>query len=128
MISDNGTQFVDKKIREFLVGLRIKQRFSSVEHPQTNSQVEAANKVILKGLKKRLDQRKGVWVDELASVMWSCRTTPQSSTGKTPFRLTYGVDAVIPADIGEPSPRLHLGGIEEAVEKDMVYETKEMAH
>nr|XP_025679195.1 uncharacterized protein LOC112779163 [Arachis hypogaea] len=100
VISDNGTQFTDKKFTEFLTGLGIKQKFSSVEHPQTNGQVEFANKVILLGLKKRLDNKKGVWADELASVLWSYQTTEQSSTGETPFRLTFGVDAVIPVEIG----------------------------
>ncbi|XP_016199941.1 uncharacterized protein LOC107640950 [Arachis ipaensis] len=128
VVSDNGTQFADKKFREFLAGLGIKQRFLSVEHPQTNGQVEAANKVILHGLKKRIDHKKGAWADELASVLWSYRTTQQSSTGETPFRLTYGVDAIIPVEIGEPSPRLILGGIEEAVEKDLADEAREMAH
>ncbi|XP_016162743.1 uncharacterized protein K02A2.6-like [Arachis ipaensis] len=80
VISDNGTQFTDKKFTEFLADLGIKQKFSSVEHPQTNGQVESANKVILLGLKKRLDNKKGAWADELASVLWSYRTTEQSST------------------------------------------------
>nr|XP_025678207.1 uncharacterized protein LOC112778053 [Arachis hypogaea] len=128
IISDNGTQFTDKKFMEFLAGLGIKQKFSSVEHPQTNGQVKSANKVILLGLKKRLDNKKGAWADELASVLWSYRTTEQSSTGEILFRLTYGVDAVIPVEIGEPSPRLLLAGVEEAVEKDLVDETREMAH
>ncbi|XP_057756151.1 uncharacterized protein LOC130975360 [Arachis stenosperma] len=96
--------------------------------PQTNGQVESANKIILLGLKKRLDNKKGAWADELASVLWSYRTTEQSSTKETPFRLTYGLDAVIPVEIGEPSPRLLLKGVEEAVEKDLIDEAREMAH
>ncbi|XP_052110324.1 uncharacterized protein LOC127741598 [Arachis duranensis] len=104
VIPDNRTQFADKKFGEFLFGLKIKQMFSSVEHPQTNSQVEATNKVILQGLRKRLDQKKGTWADELASVLWSYRTTPQSSTEETPCQLTYGVNTVIPMEVGEPSP------------------------
>ncbi|XP_016185226.1 uncharacterized protein LOC107626849 [Arachis ipaensis] len=126
VISDNRTQFADKKFREFLSGLGIKQKFSSVEHPQSNGQVEAANKIIFKGLKKRLNQKKGSWADELALVLWSYRTTLQSSTGKMPFRLTYEVDAVIPVEIGEPSPRLLLGAKEEAVEKNLINKTREM--
>ncbi|XP_016200035.1 uncharacterized protein LOC107641040 [Arachis ipaensis] len=80
------------------------------------------------GLKKRLDQKKGAWTDELASVICSYRTTQQSSTEETPFRLTYGVDAIIPVEIGESSPRLLLGGVEEAVEKDLIDEAREIAH
>ncbi|XP_072056355.1 uncharacterized protein [Arachis hypogaea] len=128
VISDNGAQFTDKKFTGFLNGLGIRQKFSSVEHPRTNGQVESANKVILSGLKRRLDNKKGAWADELASVLWSYRTTEQSSTKETPFRLTYGVDAVIPVEIGEPSPRLLLKGVEEAVEKDLIEEAREMAH
>ncbi|XP_016199824.1 uncharacterized protein LOC107640836 [Arachis ipaensis] len=128
IISDNGTQFTDKNFVEFLAGLGIKQKFSSVEHPQTNGQVESANKVILLGLKKRLDNKKEAWADELASVLWSYCTTEQSATGETPFRLTYGVDAMIPVEIGESSPRLLLKGVEEVVEKDLVDETREKAH
>ncbi|XP_029148809.1 uncharacterized protein [Arachis hypogaea] len=97
-------------------------------HPDQTDYVEAANKVVLLGLKKRLDSKKGNWADELPSVLWSYRTTEQSATGETPFRLTYGVDAVIPVEIGEPSPRLLLAGMSEAVEKDLIEETREMAH
>ncbi|XP_072081081.1 uncharacterized protein [Arachis hypogaea] len=38
------------------------------------------------------------------------------------------VDAVIPVEIGEPSPRLLLGGSSEVVEKDLADETRQMAH
>lgn len=105
LVSDNGTQFVDKKVRRFCEELGIKQDFTSVEHPQTNGQTEAANKVVLNGLKKRLENAKGLWPDELPNVLWSYNTTPQSSTLETPFRLTYGAEAVIPVEIGEPSSR-----------------------
>lgn len=40
-----------------------------VEHPQTNGQVEGANKVILGELKKRLGEAKGMWVEELPSIL-----------------------------------------------------------
>nr|XP_025608149.1 uncharacterized protein LOC112701624 [Arachis hypogaea] len=109
-------------------GLGVRQKFSSVKHRQTNGQVEATNKVIFQGIRKWLDQKKGAWADELASVLWSYRTTPQSSTEETPFRLTFGVDALIPVEVGELSPWLLLGGVEEVVEKDLVDETREMSH
>lgn len=54
MIMDNGLQLTNKKLNEFMQGLRIKHQVTSVEHPQTNGQVKAASKVILGELKKRL--------------------------------------------------------------------------
>jgi transposase InsO family protein len=47
VVTDNGPQFTDKKFREFLAELGTTQHFTSVEHPQTNGQAEAANRVIL---------------------------------------------------------------------------------
>ncbi|GAU49214.1 hypothetical protein TSUD_369830 [Trifolium subterraneum] len=106
VVTDNGTQFTNKKFQEFLATIGTTQHFTSVEHPQTNGQAEAANRVILRGLRRRMGASKGNWTEELHSVLWSYRTTPHSTTGETPFRLTYGTEAVIPVEIGEPSSRI----------------------
>ena len=37
--------------------------------------------------------------------MWAYHTTPQSTTGETPFSLVYGSDAMIPVEIQDSSPR-----------------------
>ena len=76
-----------------------------MEHPQSNGQVKAANKVILQGLKKRLDQAKGKWTKELHSVLWAYHTTTQSTTNKTPSRLTFGSEAMILVEVSESSWR-----------------------
>ncbi|XP_074374255.1 uncharacterized protein LOC141714647 [Apium graveolens] len=70
-ISDNGTQFIGNKFRKFLHHFRIEQRFSSVAHPQGNGAVEAANKVIFQGVKKRLGEAKGRWAEELPWILWA---------------------------------------------------------
>jgi hypothetical protein len=133
VVTDNGTQFTDKKFREFLAALGITQHFTSVEHPQTNGQAEAANRVILRGLKRRLGEAKGQWVEELHNVLWSYRTTPHSTTGETPFRLTYGTEAVIPVEIGEPTRRTEVPNDQDLnndliqEELDLVKELRETA-
>ena len=63
-------------------------------------QAEVVNKVIVNRLKKRLDDAKGKWVDELPYVLWIYRTTFRRSMGETPFSMTYGVEAVIPLETG----------------------------
>ena len=69
-----------------------KVNFASVAHPQSNGQVERANGLILKGIKRRLmrelKEAAGAWVDELPSVLWGLRTTPNRSTRATPFFLS----------------------------------------
>ena len=85
--------------------LGINQHFTSVGHPQANGQVENANRTILQGLKTRLELAQSNWLEELPSVLWTYRTTPRAATHETPFSLTYGAEAVVPAEIGLPSLR-----------------------
>ncbi|GER28787.1 gag-pol polyprotein [Striga asiatica] len=42
---------------------------------------------------------------ELPHVLWAYRTTARSSTGETPFSLTYGSEAMIPVELGSPTYR-----------------------
>ena len=72
--------------------------YSTLAYPQGNGQVETINKVIVNGLKKRLDDAKGIWVEELPHVLWAYQTTPRRSTGETPFSMTYGAEAIIPLE------------------------------
>ena len=44
-------------------------------------------------------------MEELSHVLWTYRTTPLRSIGETPFSMTYGVEAVIPLEIGFPTLR-----------------------
>ena len=66
---------------------------------QSNGQVEAANKVIKTLLKRKLQAKKGAWVEMLPEVLWAIRMTPQSSTGETPYSLSFGSEAVIPTEL-----------------------------
>ncbi|XP_057730674.1 uncharacterized protein LOC130946008 [Arachis stenosperma] len=86
----------------------VRHQFTSVEHPQANRQAEAANKVILARLKRRLSDAKGGWAEEFPQVLWAYRITPHSTTGESPFRLTYGMKAMIPIEVEEGSPRVIL--------------------
>ena len=105
LISDNGFQFDSKAFRRYCYDLRIINRYSTSAYSQRNGQAEAINKVIVGGLKKRLDDAKGKWVEELPHILWTYRTTPRRSTGETPFSITYGVEAVIPLETGFPTLR-----------------------
>ena len=56
-------------------------------------------------LKKRLDDAKGKWVEELSHVLWTYKTTPRRSIRETPFSMSYGAEAVILLEIGFPTLR-----------------------
>jgi transposase InsO family protein len=120
IITDNGTNFTSGEFQEFTKELGIKIKYALVAHPKSNGQVEKANGLVCAGLKKRLlrplKRAAGAWVEELPSVLWSLRTTPNSSTGYTPFFLLFGAEAVLPMDARYCAPRV-VAYIEEDAEK-----------
>ena len=105
LISDNGLQFDSKTFKRYCCDLGITNRYSNPAYPQGNGQAEAVNKVIVSGLKKRLDNAKRKWVKELPHVLWTYWTTSRRSTGENPFSMTYGAEAMIPLKIGFPMLR-----------------------
>jgi transposase InsO family protein len=132
IIIDNGSNFASNEFHEFCEKLGTKLSFASVSHPQTNGQVERINGLICDGIKKRLTGAAGAWVEELPSVLWSLRTTPNRSTQYTPFFLVYGAEAVLPADVRFEAPRVaaykektSVHALQDAV--DLVYEARDIA-
>ncbi|XP_030940084.1 uncharacterized protein LOC115965011 [Quercus lobata] len=106
IISDNGRQFDSQGFKDFCSSLGIKNQFSSPRNPQANGQTEdVTNRTLLKIIKARLDDANGAWLEELPNVLWAYRTTTRTPTGETPFRLTYGTEAVIPVEMGITSIR-----------------------
>ncbi|GJW94361.1 reverse transcriptase domain-containing protein [Tanacetum coccineum] len=105
IVSDNGKQFSDNPFKDWCDKLNITQRFASVKHPQSNGLVERANRSLGEGIKARLGEGNKNWVEELPHVLWAHRTMIKSSHGDTPFSLTYGTEAVIPAEIRMPTYR-----------------------
>ena len=78
----------------------IKNKYSSLGHPQANGQTEVTNQTLLKNIKARLVGAKGAWPKELPVVLWAYRTTAQTPTRKTPLSLTYGTEVVILVKVG----------------------------
>ena len=112
--------------------LGIRNRYSSPIHPQANGQVEVTNRSLLKIIKTQLEGAKGIWPDELLSILWAYRTTARTPTRETAFRLMYGNEAVIPAEVGLTSYRVHNhdeGRNDEAIrlQLDLVDEVRAIA-
>ena len=86
----------------------------------------------MNGLKKRLNDVKGRWVEELPHVLWTYRTTPRRSTGETPFSMTYWAEVVIPLETSFPTLKTSsfcLSSNNELLKKslDLIEERRERA-
>jgi hypothetical protein len=110
IITDNGTNFMSKEFKNYCESMGIKLKFASVAHPKTNRQVKKANVLICNSIKKRLlaplEKVKHPWLDELPSLLWSLRTTPNAATQETPFFLVHGAEAVLLVEITHEASRI----------------------
>ncbi|GJV49513.1 reverse transcriptase domain-containing protein [Tanacetum coccineum] len=132
---DYFTKWVEAKAVATITGnqkLCIRQYLASVKHPQANGLVERANRSLGEGIKARLDERSKDCIEELLHVLWAYRTMIKSSNGETPFSLTYGTEAVIPAEIGMPilrtaeiDPATNNGALK--INLDLIEEIREQA-
>ncbi|GKA53629.1 reverse transcriptase domain-containing protein [Tanacetum coccineum] len=105
IFTDNGAQLVNDPFKSWCGRFEIQQMNTAVAHPQANGLVERANRSLMEGIKTRLGREKAEWVDELPNILWAHQTSIKQSNGETPFSLTYGSEAVIPAEIGIPTYR-----------------------
>ena len=136
IITDNATNFAEGEMKAFCKQKGIRLDLASVAHPQSNGQAERMNQTVLAGIKPRLqvplERTPGCWLDELPAVLWGIRTTPNRSTGYTPFFMVYGAEAVMPTDLEHDSPRVALYNEEENEEArlvgvDLLEEARELA-
>lgn len=75
IVSGNGTQ-VSTVVTDFYKDLGMQTKSLFVVHPKANGQVQSTNKVLLKGLEKKLDGTIGLWAELLHEILWSYHTTP----------------------------------------------------
>ena len=90
VLTDQGTCFMSRVMKELLSLLQVKQLRTSVYHPQTDGLVERFNKTLKQMLKKAMDTDGKNWDQLLPHVLFAVREVPQASTGFSPFELLYG--------------------------------------
>jgi transposase InsO family protein len=119
IITNLGSNFTSSEFFDFCEQRSIQIKYASIAHPRANGQVERANGMILKALRKKVFDKNekfaGKWIRELPYVVWSLRTQPSRALhGNTPFFMVYGSKAVLPADLRFGAPRLVFENIAEA--------------
>nr|GEX38966.1 hypothetical protein [Tanacetum cinerariifolium] len=132
IMTDNETQLVNDPFKSWCEKWKIKQMNTVVAHPQANDLIERASKSLMHGFKARLGRERVGWVDELPNILWAHRTMLKTSNIETPFSLTYGSEAVIPAKIGMPTYRTiqwneALNKEEMRLNLDLIQERRETA-
>ena len=92
MVSDRDPMFTSTFWRELMRLIGTKLHMTTAFHPQSNGQIEAANRVIFTYLRCFTGDRPRQWVRWLPSEEYIYNTGNQMSLRDTPFRVVYGRD------------------------------------
>nr|GEU59915.1 hypothetical protein [Tanacetum cinerariifolium] len=90
------------KLQRFFIFSRLKQGLNIVVLPFKDRKGKPKFRKRNQGKARRKNKN---WMEEISHVLWEHRTMIKSSNGDTSFLLTYGTEAVIPAEIGMPTIR-----------------------
>ena len=113
ILSDNGANFLAEVVEHLLRTVNTRHRLATAYHPRTNGKVEALNGIIGRMLTRMMvGKSTRMWDQYLSHALFACRVRKSTSTGQSPFYLTYGIEPRLPTD--ELEPRIFDGNIEDA--------------
>jgi hypothetical protein len=55
---------------------------------------EMINRMIINGLRKKVQEKQKDWPDMFEEILWAYRTTPREATQQSPYSLVYRMEAV----------------------------------
>ena len=99
ILSDQGKSFLAEVVAEVCEYFKTKKINSTPYHPETNGLTERFNGTLCDMLSTYVVDRQRDWNIFLPIVLFAYRTSVQSTTQETPFRLLYGRDARLPSDL-----------------------------
>jgi transposase InsO family protein len=104
-VSDQGTHFVNEVVRRLTQHYAVVHRRSTVYYPQGNGLAERTNKTLQNILLKIVEANRTDWDRKLHFALWAYRTSYKT---RTPFRMAFGLEAVMPSEFIVPSLPIQL--------------------
>ena len=98
IVSDNGSENVNKMVRETLEKLKIDHVLTSVYHPQSNAKCERFHRIFHDILAKAVVDNQQSWDLHLNQSLAAIRFNVSESSKFSPFYLLYNRDVVLPVD------------------------------
>ena len=95
-LSDNGMEFKNKEVDEYLAGIGVHHSTTPPYHPQANP-VERVNRALKMRLIAFVEESQADWDQKLPELMFSLNNSVHASTGVSPVALNYSRQPLPPA-------------------------------
>ena len=115
ILTDQGSNFTSRLLKEVYRLLRIQPIQTSPYHPQTDGLVERFNQTLKSMLRKAASEEGKDWDKLINYVLFAYREVPQASTGFSPFELVHGRAVRGPLDVLRESWEAHPRSSESVV-------------
>ena len=109
IITDNGSENINRVVRETLQALNIHHVTTSFYHPQGNAKVERFHRTLHDVLSKKLKDNFNTWDVYLNQTLAAIRFNVNESSKFSPFFLLFNRDVVLPLDNILKPCRKYLG-------------------
>ncbi|MCG7879415.1 MAG: RNase H-like domain-containing protein, partial [Candidatus Thiodiazotropha endolucinida] len=109
IVTDNGTENVNKMVKETLERLNVDHILTSVYHPQSNAKVERFHRTLHDILAKMVADNQQSWDLYLCQSLAAIRFNVSESSKFSPYYLLYNRDVVLPVDNILQPRRKYLG-------------------
>lgn len=98
LITDRGTEFVNKLIEEINKVFSITHNRTCAYHPRSNGQTERINRTLATMISHYVNGQHTDWDRFLSHVVFAYNTSKHDSTGYSPFFLLHGYEADLAID------------------------------
>lgn len=101
ILTDQGSEFMSKTMKELARAFKIKQLNSTAYHPQTNGALERSHATLKDYLKQYVSEDQNDWDKYVPLAMFCYNTSTHSSSNFTPHELVFGQKPTLPTSVVE---------------------------
>uniref|UniRef100_A0A6V7HLC1 RNA-directed DNA polymerase n=1 Tax=Bracon brevicornis TaxID=1563983 RepID=A0A6V7HLC1_9HYME len=107
IITDNGTEYINKDVKAFLIARGAEHITTPLSHPQSNP-VERVNRAIKPMIASFITEKQNEWDLNSPKIQFAYNSVPHSGSRISPFYLNHGREATAryipkPVDTSDPS-------------------------
>jgi transposase InsO family protein len=102
LVTDNAVAFKADVLVNLCEYMGIHIVHSTSYYPQGNGLAESSNKILVRIIRKLLEENQRSWDSKLKFSLWTDRVTNKKSIGTSYLKLVYGTEAIFPVQVALP--------------------------